>query len=281
MSYLFQVRGALPPQSWPWPLSQTEVARLTEEILSLCEPALAAAGDAIGRPYGKRTDLEVQRFLEVYARRPLTANRHGSGFNDSLWLWLIARWLEPELLLESGSFMGHSAWLFRQACPAARIETHDVELPPAGRLRTPGVVYRLQDWSEVETGPFEPERALCFFDDHISHALRLEQAAGRGFRLALFDDNFPAWQLHATGAPPVPSLAMLEDSAGSIDPVIINPVEWQRNRKHYAYESSDVTGSEHEKIMALVQASYRFPDLATVTRLPPGSNLTLVRLRPC
>lgn len=274
MSYLFTVRGFLTPESWPWPRSAPEVARLTQAIVAHCDQALRAAATAIDRSYDRDTAEELEGFLSRYARRPLVSNRHGSGLNDSLWLWLVARWMAPQLVVESGSFMGHSAWLFRQACPAAAIQTHDVELPAAGRLRSPGVTYHLRDWSEGELPAFDPEHALCFFDDHISHLRRLEEAAARGFRFVLLDDNFPAWQMHATGAPPIPSLAMLEDARDATQ-----SVEWQRNHKHYAYDGRDDTAGREEGARTLVQASYRFPDLAPITRLPPGSNLTLVRLR--
>ncbi len=274
MSYLFTVRGFLTPESWPWPRSAPEVARLNQEIVAHCAAALHDAGQALERSYDRDTAEELERFLAVYAQRPLVTNRHGSGLNDSLWLWLVARWMAPQVVVESGSFMGHSAWLFSQACPSATIQTHDVELPPAGRLRSPGVTYRLQDWSEVEVPAFEPEHALCFFDDHISHARRLREAAARGFRYVLLDDNFPAWQMHATGAPPIPSLAMLQDAKN-----VTSCVEWQRNRKHYAYDVGDDTAGRQEGLRDQIQASYRFPDLAPITRLPPGSNLTLVRLR--
>ncbi|MEQ8654235.1 MAG: hypothetical protein RIC87_17340 [Kiloniellales bacterium] len=274
MSYLFTVRGFLTPESWPWPRSAPEVARLTQAIVAHCDQALRAAATAVDRSYDRDTAEELEGFLSSYARRPLVSNRHGSGLNDSLWLWLVARWMAPQLVVESGSFMGHSAWLFRRACPAASIQTHDVELPAAGRLRSPGVTYHLRDWSEVELPAFDPAHALCFFDDHISHVRRLEEAAARGFRFVLLDDNFPAWQMHATGAPPIPSLAMLEDARDATQ-----SVEWQRNRKHYAYDGRDDTAGREEGARALVQASYRFPDLAPITRLPPGSNLTLVRLR--
>ncbi len=277
MSYLFKVLGPLPPQTWPWPCSKPEVERLLAEILAIVEPALAEAAATVDRPCTFAPADELQRFLSVYAERPLTENRHGSGFNDSLWLWLAVRWLAPDLLIESGSFMGHSAWLFRRALPEARIETHDVELPRAGRLRAPGVVYRLQDWAETEIGPFDPERALCFFDDHISHGLRLRQAAERGFRYVLLDDNFPAWQLHATGAPPLPSLAMLQDPAW-MSGKLAGKVEWQRNRKQYGYDEKDDPEAGQFTAVPLDLVSYRFPDLAPATRLPPGSNLTLVRL---
>jgi len=215
----------------------------------------------------------MDAFFHRYAKRPLATNRHSCGFNDSLWLWLIVRWLLPEAVVESGTFMGYSAWLFRQACPVARIVTHDVELPPAGRLRARAVDYRLQDWSVASLEGIDPKRALCFFDDHISHFLRLRQAHQRGFPLVLLDDNFPARQLHATGAPPLPSLAMLEDEES-----ITRTLEWQRKGKHYAYYGAHENAGERALVKQIVKACYRFPDLAAITRLPPGSNLTLVRL---
>ncbi len=273
MSYLFRVLGFTPPDAWPFPRTQPELARLKREILQLVEPALFEAADRLAWHRPEATASEIERFLEVYARRPLASNRHGSGFNDSLWLWLVARWLGPEMILESGTFMGHSAWLFRMACPDARIETHDVELPPAGRLRAAGVAYHLADLGGAKTRADDPAKSLCFFDDHISHALRLRQARERGFQLALFDDNFPSWQLHATGAPPIPSLSMLLSEES-----LTNGIEWQRNGKHYGYDAAEDLAREREEARTLVAASYSFPDLAQVTRLPPGSNLTLVRL---
>ncbi len=273
MSYLFKVLGFTPPSAWPFPSTRPELAHLKKEIFQLVAPALDAAAQRLGLDTPTATADEIERFLEVYARRPLVSNRHGSGFNDSLWLWLVARWLRPEMIVESGTFMGHSAWLFRQACPQARIETHDVELPAAGRLRAAGVRYRLEDWSTLDRPAGAPAKALCFFDDHISHALRLHQAHERGFQLALFDDNFPAWQLHATGAPPIPSLAMLFSEES-----LTNGIEWHRNGKLYGYDAANDLARERAEARRLVKARYSFPDLAQVTRLPPGSNLTLVRL---
>ena len=52
---------------------------------------------------------------------------------------------------------------------------------------------------------------LCYFDDHINHAQRVIEAHARGFRTLLFDDDFPAYHLHATGHPPLPTIAMIYD----------------------------------------------------------------------
>ncbi|MEO1190128.1 MAG: hypothetical protein AAFY02_00085 [Pseudomonadota bacterium] len=277
MPYLFSVKGPAPAGSWPWPLSAAEAQRLRKRLLAMITPALAETAVSLGLPKPQDQSEAFDSFLEGYRSRPLVENRHGSGFNDSLWLWLLARWLNPALIVESGTFLGHSAWLFRRACPAARIVTHDVEIWPAGRLRAPGVDYRLDDWqasTDLKPRDVGTDKALCFFDDHLSHLQRLREAAARGFRWALFDDNFPAWQLHATGAPPLPSLAMLLD-----DDRVTHDIDWQRKGKQYRYSPTYHSAEDWVATKALVVASATLPDLAAVTRLPPGSNLTLVRLR--
>jgi len=273
MGYLFAPTRRLPTGGWPWPHSRRERRHLLAALTACVEAALAEAAQHLALPRPRPQEPEIERFLCLYAQRPLTSNRHGSGFNDSLWLWLAARWIDPLQISESGTFMGHSAWILRQACPRARIATHDIELWPAGRLRSPDVAYRLDDWAEAAPASVDPHRALCFFDDHISHALRLRQAAAKGYRLALVDDDFPSWQLHATGAPPLPSLSMLLD-----EDLIASPIEWHRKGKRYAYDAAACSVEEQALIRRLVRGRYRFPDLAPLTRLPPGSNLTLVRL---
>ena len=211
-------------------------------------------------------------FLATYAERPVAQNGGGSGLNDSLWLYLVARTLDPEMIVESGTWRGHSAWLFRRACPAADIVSFDLEVPPGGRHEEPDVAYRLRDWTEGELALPHGRRGLVFFDDHVSHARRLREAAKRGFRLALLDDNFPAHQLHATGAPPVPTLAMLSDPGLAEDDVIA----WQRNGKHYRYRDS---AERRQAALQVVETQVTLPELAPATRHPPGSGLTLVGLR--
>ncbi len=270
MGYLYQVHCNDPAVTFGWPVSLREKARLEQALLAVVEPALAAAAALAGRPAPAAAPL-LHAFLAHYARRPLAENRGGSGLNDSLWLYLLAHTLDPALIVESGTWRGQSAWLLRQACPTARIHTFDVAVPDEGRHETPGVAYHLMDWSTLPLAPPPGERALAFFDDHVSHARRLAEAAARGFRLALFDDNFAARQLHATGAPPVPTLAMLLDDATPPGGVI----EWQRNGKIYRY---DDTVERRQAARRLVADCMTLPELAPLTHHPPGSGMTLVRL---
>lgn len=272
MGYLYQVASQDAAITFGWPVSARERARLERDLLAVIDPALAAAAELAGVESPPSAGPLLAAFLAVHGRRPLAENKGGSGLNDSLWLFLVARLLDPVLLVESGTWRGQSAWLFRQACPAAEIVTFDVAVPAEGRCETPGVRYCLNDWSAAPLAPAATGRSLVFFDDHVSHARRLAEAAARGFELALFDDNFAARHLHATGAPPVPTLAMLLDEATPPG----GQIEWQRNGKIYRY---DDTAERRQAARRLVAAHLILPELAPVTRHPPGSGMTLVRLR--
>lgn len=273
MNYLYHVSGTTAEAAaFAWPNSPRERARLRSELLTVLSPALQAAADVAGLPPPADPAGLLDDFLRLYPLRPLADNKGGSGLNDALWLYLLARSLAPDVVVESGTWRGQSSWLLRQACPAAEIWSFDVEIPPGGRHETPGVRYLLGDWSEAPLPDLGACRALVFFDDHVSHARRLAEAAARGLRLAIFDDNFTAWQLHATGAPPVPTLAMLLDDDSACGDVI----EWQRNGKIYRYDDRE----EHRRgARALVAAHLTLPELAGITRHPPGSGMTLVRLK--
>lgn len=213
----------------------------------------------------------VESFFGLYRQRPVTDNQGGSHFNDSLWIYVLARLLDPKLIVESGVFKGHTTWLLRQACPDAQIHCFDVDL---GRLvyEDSGARYHQGDWSEVDLKATVGEEALIFFDDHISHARRICEAHKRGFRRLLLDDNFAAETLYATGAPPVPTLAMLMDRTLEIG----TDVAWQRKGKEYRYRFA---GSDIDLARSKIDQTLQVPDLAPITRYNLGSGLTLVDLK--
>jgi hypothetical protein len=270
MSYLYEVVGRDESANFAWPRSADERSRVAAALEAVMAPALAKVARMAGRPAAIPDHL-AEGFLAVYAKRPFPENKGGSGLNDGLWLYGIARVLAPSLIVECGTWRGQSAWLFRQAAPGAEIHSFDVERPPEGCHETPGVSFHLCDWSRTPLRAPAAASSLIFFDDHISHAQRLVEAAERGFRLALFDDNFAADQLHATGAPPVPTLAMLCDESRTHAGVI----EWQRNGKVYRYhEAADrVAGARR-----LVEDLLILPELAPITRHAPGSRMTVVQI---
>lgn len=219
----------------------------------------------------ERARAAVLRFQDLYDMRPVRDNAGGSGFNDSLWLYALTCALAPETIVESGVHKGHSTWLFRQACPDASIYSFDITLKKRVYIDDKAHYFEC-DWMAADL-PFEspPANHLVFFDDHISHGRRLREAHDRGFARALFDDNFAAQHLYATGGPPVPTLAMLFDD--ELAPG--TEVSWTRNGKAYSYlyDGTDVTGAR-----ALVRSIATLPDLAALSRHSLGSGLTVVQL---
>lgn len=247
--------------------SPKQVTRLQDAVAATLAPALT---EILRRDATAGTRDAVAEFFTLYEKKPILNNKGGSLFNDSLSLYVTMRLLRPDFILECGTYRGNSSWLFRQACPEAAIQTHDVDHAQLAH-RAADIVYIEGDWMDFPLPDFDPARAVAFFDDHINQALRLRQAHDRGFRRALFDDNFPAHNLYATGGQPLPSLAMLmEDELEGGE-----TFTWVRHGKRYSYryEPEHAQGAK-----ALIARYLPLPDLTAVTRYSPQSGLTYVEL---
>lgn len=241
-------------------------AEVTRVVLEAVESHFLHAPAGASR----RAVEAVEAFFDLYDRRPVKDNTGGSRFNDSLWIYVVARVFEPRVIVESGVFQGHSMWLLRQACPDAEIHGFDLDLDQLV-YRDPAAVLHQADWSDLPFRVVDGRHALAFFDDHVDHARRIREAHDRGFRTLLLDDNFPAYNLYATGVPPVPSLAMVMDPALPLD----QEIQWLRNGK---VRSATIDGAAVHQARSLVERHYLLPDLAAVTRYNPGSGLTVVKL---
>uniref|UniRef100_A0A7S1JA91 Uncharacterized protein n=1 Tax=Eutreptiella gymnastica TaxID=73025 RepID=A0A7S1JA91_9EUGL len=147
---------------------------------------------------------------DVYPRRPNKDNNLGMGFNHAFLAWLYTLHVKPDYIVENGIHKGQSTWLLRQASPHAKIFSFD---PKATIIKywDPEVEYYVGDASFSKPGfrvqPFvdfdamdwdrlipNKSRALILFDDHQNHLKRLQQMAARGFKRAMFDDNWPELQ---------------------------------------------------------------------------------------
>jgi hypothetical protein len=213
----------------------------------------------------------IGEFFNIHADSPAGENPGGSGVNDSLWLFTLTRALRPSRIVESGTHRGHSAWIFHRARPGTRIDSFDVDTSKLAWSHELLHVHQ-GDWTQTIQPDPANAAALVFFDDHINHARRVAEAHARGFRWLLVDDNFAATQLHATGGPPLPSLAML------FDPEVVpgDEIAWSRNGKDYAWT---YTAEAEHGARELIESYEPLPDLGEITRFPPGSGLSLVRLK--
>ncbi|KAB5574302.1 hypothetical protein DKX38_001496 [Salix brachista] len=148
----------------------------------------------------------LEEFVPIYETRPIKNNMYGMGFDHSFGLWFIARWLKPDLMIESGAFKGHSTWVLRQAMPDTPIISLSPRHPEKYLKKGPAYVdgnctyfagkdfvdFGSIDWKSVmkKHGITDLSRVLIFFDDHQNELKRVKQALNAGFRHLVFEDNY-------------------------------------------------------------------------------------------
>jgi TDG/mug DNA glycosylase family protein len=214
-------------------------------------------------------DALVDDFFAAYAERPVQDNEGGTKFADSFWLYALGRLIAPEMIVESGVHRGHSSWLLRLGSPRAAMHCFDVSFRSVV-WRDADAAYHEDDWMTADLDA--QGHALCYFDDHISHAQRVIEAHARGFRTLLFDDEFAAHHLHATGHPPLPTLAMIFDDALEDG----EEITWHRHGKP---KSWTVDLGVHRAARDLIADYAKTPDLGPLLRMRPQSGIAVVRLK--
>lgn len=243
-------------------------AMLREELCEIAGSFLTAH-HLLSPPRRGQVQALVDEFFEIYPQRPVLRNTYGSGFDNCFWLFLAARCLAPELIVESGVQRGQTTWVLRQACPQAALRCFDINL--GRRVYTdPQASYVEADWSGLEFGAVDAQRSLCFFDDHVNQARRVREAHQCGFRHLIFDDTVPAHKIYADAEPPLPTVHMLLDPRVQVG----ERIEWvcQGHRHSYVLSAGDSTARE------LIQHCAAFPDIAHVVGHGRSSHPAYVRL---
>lgn len=130
----------------------------------------------------------LEEFVPIYETRPIKNNMYGMGFDHSFGLWFIARWLKPDLMIESGAFKGHSTWVLRQSNPDTPIISLSPRHPEKYLKKGPAYVdgnctyfagkdfvdFGNVNWGNVlkKHGIEDLSRVLVFFDDHQNELKR-------------------------------------------------------------------------------------------------------------
>src|ERR1700730_5148112 len=172
--------------------------------------------------------------------------------NGTIWLFLLARELQPKIIVESGVYYGSSLFTLRHAVPEANIFAFDVTFANLVS-RLAGVDYREHDW-RLDNIRAESHSDFCFFDDHINNCLRIRQSYDRGFRHVIVDDSPDLGEIHQFRYPAAPTASMIEKNKWSDG----DTVEWNWNgrRLRYTFRIADTFG-----VNELIKAVYRFPSL--------------------
>jgi hypothetical protein len=151
----------------------------------------------------------VSEFYEAYLHSPFRENSGGSRFNNMLWLALIARAYKPDIVIDSGTFQGASAWALKFGAPGAKVLSFDIDLSQLLR-RDSDVVYLERDWTTFDLPPC---KILAYFDDHLDQVRRLLEAKKRGVDLAIFDDDQPPRLAMTHHVEALPKIEFIFDNA--------------------------------------------------------------------
>lgn len=152
----------------------------------------------------------AKEWENVWQKRPFE-NNNGLGCQGAFALYYFLREMSPtpEIVYEIGTWRGFSTWVIRMALPRAKIVCSDPILASRQFLdqksflpefRLEDVEYTWQDFSNMEIliPPLKADKAVVFFDDHQNKASRVKQAAEKGIKHIIFDDNTPFQYTHKT-----------------------------------------------------------------------------------
>lgn len=147
----------------------------------------------IGAPKWSPSELRdcYQQFKEVYAQKPVNDNVGGMKAPHAFAAWFMMRTLQPKTIIESGVWKGQGTWLFEQACPSAEIICLDINFSNL-IYRSESASYIEKDFSLIDFEDVDKDSTICFFDDHQNALHRLYQMKWKGFKTAIFEDNYPA-----------------------------------------------------------------------------------------
>ncbi len=131
----------------------------------------------------------LDEFREIYPNRPIAVNAGGMRAPHAFLTWFIVKQLRPPVVIESGVFKGQGTWLIETACPDAHIICLDPYLGQV-QYKSGNAEYRSEDFDVIDFSELDKEHALCFFDDHQDAVNRLKSMAWKGFKKAVFEDNY-------------------------------------------------------------------------------------------
>jgi hypothetical protein len=163
----------------------------------------------------------VEEFLGVYKNRPLVSNPGGMGLNHSWALWFLVSRIQPDFVVESGVWRGHSTWIIEQASPKTQILSFDINLKRRKFTSTKAKYFEM-DFSDFDWSGYELGNSLCFFDDHQNALERIKSANWFGFSHVIIEDNWPVGQgdcysiRHMKSGVGHAHLQMSDNSRGSI-----------------------------------------------------------------
>ena len=131
---------------------------------------------------------QIEKFKIIYEQRPIKDNIDGMRFQHMFATYFILTKINPSFVIESGVFRGQSTWLIENTLPNSKILSIDIDLSQreyiSQKAEYSNIDFKNHDFSNL------PEDTLVFFDDHVNHYERLQQAKFFNIKKIILEDNY-------------------------------------------------------------------------------------------
>ena len=158
---------------------------------------------SIGTSPWDKADMisHLEEFMSVYESKPVADNHGGQKAAQLLkaaqlfYSWYVAKKMKPDIIIESGVYKGQGTWAFENASPNSEMICLDPYLKNYEGYRSKKAQYLEVDFKQVNWSSItDKSKVLCFFDDHQNAFERIVQMKVHGFKVAMFEDNYPEGQ---------------------------------------------------------------------------------------
>jgi hypothetical protein len=213
---------------------------------------------------------DLDDFCTSYRQNPAREGHGATLYNNLLWLFIFCRCLEPDIIVESGVYIGRSLWTLRKAAPQSMLYAFDINFKHL-MFRDTAIEYKEMDWGQSDIKA-KSENDFCYFDDHINNCLRIKQASEKGFKHLVFDDSPSVMNLHDFRFPGVPTAQMLLDNHIKEGDVIT--WKWKEKSLQYVHRDANTyaVGDLIDRIVVL-------PDLKKYTGREGSAHFVYVHLK--
>ena len=145
-------------------------------------------------PGCKKNELisELKKFSKIFKDRPIKNNKGGMRFEHMFATYFILKKVRPPVVIESGVFKGQSTWLIEKTLPKSKIISIDIDLKQrkyiSKNAKYSNLDFKYHDFSNL------PSNSLVFFDDHVSHMERIQQAKFFNIKNIILEDNYRSYK---------------------------------------------------------------------------------------
>lgn len=236
-------------------LSPKHVDRFVESLSTALESWLESQSTwPASHPFDAKST--VVEFCHDYLKSPFRNPKGGSRFGNLLWLTALAKLAKPDVIVDSGTYTGASAWALSRGAPNARTLSFDIDLSRLV-MRVPGVTYIEADWTTLPRETFASGKVMAYFDDHLDQGRRLREAHDRGIPLTVFDDDYSVLNFAgmAHGGAALPKISFILDETLTDREVI----EWAVGTEKFRWT---VDKSRLDGLRQLIARSERLPNIA-------------------